>query len=118
MVEAQVTPAEELMASQDVEPREFLLAISDAGARFYRAHDANGELQVAFYSDGRIRMADERHRFAGMVQNAHAHVLLVGSEDWSEVYVRTTAAGEQQLELRGGPLDGRVLTCEPDASAG
>ena len=93
---------------------EFLKAIADVNTRYYRAYDGEGEMEVAFYDDGRMRMADEQHRFAGMVQNGHAHMLQIGTDDWTEVFVRTTPDGVLQLELRDGPHDGRVLTCEAD----
>jgi hypothetical protein len=92
-------------ASDFIEPGE--------SVRVYRARDHEGEMIAAFYPDGRIRLADDRFRFAGVVQNSHAHLLDVRSEDWSELFVRTAPNGALQLELRDGPYDARILTCEP-----
>lgn len=89
--------------------------VSEGGGspRIYRAFDREGEMLVAFFRDGRMRLADDRYRFAGMVQNAHAHLLDVSSENWSEAFVRVAPSGTLQLELRDGPYDARILTCEP-----
>lgn len=65
------------------------------------------------YSDGRIRLADAAgRRFAGALRGAHAHVIDLATSEWSEVVLRTTPTGRMQLELRGGPFDAHVLTCE------
>jgi hypothetical protein len=67
---------------------------------------------AAFYSDGRVRLAGEQRRFAGMLQNGRADLLELDANTWSEVFVRETPTGTIQLELRGGPYDAHVLTCE------
>jgi hypothetical protein len=54
----------------------------------------------------------QNRRFAGLVQSGHADLLELDSNEWSEVLVSTTPSGTIQLELRGGPYDARVLTCE------
>ena len=90
----------------------------DSNARCYRASDAFGEVLAGFFDDGRVRLADGMHRFAGMVQNGHADLLELTDKTWSEVFVRVTPEGTVQLELRGGPYDARVLTCRPLAEQG
>ncbi len=67
---------------------------------------------AAFYGDGRVRLADREHRFAGMVSNSRADLLEIDDNTWSELLVRESPEGRLQLELRGGPFDARVLTCE------
>jgi hypothetical protein len=47
-----------------------------------------------------------------MLQNNHADVLDLSTNSWSEIFVHVTPAGAMQLELRGGPYDSRVLTCD------
>jgi hypothetical protein len=94
-------------------PMQFITEAADPDARYYRAVCDEVELLAGFYSDGRVRLADARHRFAGMLQEQHADLLEIGADTWSEVFVRETPAGDIQLELRGGPFDTRVLTCEP-----
>lgn len=92
---------------------DFIIETADVGARYYRAAGPDIELLAGFYSDGRIRLADaQNRRFAGLIQSGHADLLDLGNNEWSEVFVRTTPAGTMQLELRGGPYDTRVLTCE------
>lgn len=90
----------------------------DSNARYYRATDALGEVLAGFFDDGRVRLADGMHRFAGMVQNGHADLLELTDKTWSEVFVRITPEGTVQLELRGGPYNARVLTCRPLAEQG
>jgi len=95
-------------------PIEFITESADRGARYYRAAGEGAELVAAFYSDGRVRLADtQQHRFAGMLQANHADLLDLATNQWSELFVRVTPAGSMQLELRGGPYDARVLSCEP-----
>lgn len=86
---------------------------ADANARIYRARDEQGTMYAGFFGDGRVRVADGNHCFAGVVQNGHAHLLQIDGEQWSELFVRMTPSGALQLELRDGPYDGRVLACEP-----
>ncbi|MFN2448302.1 MAG: hypothetical protein ABR508_00720 [Candidatus Baltobacteraceae bacterium] len=94
------------------DPIDFLKETADANVRLYRARDRDGAVYAAFYSDGRLRIADQAYRFAGMVQNGHAYLLQIDGEAWSEVFVRVTPHGTLQLELRDGPFDGRVFACE------
>jgi len=95
-------------------PQDFLFEIADEGANYYKASDASAQLFAGLYSDGRIRLADsDGRRFAGALIGGHADLLELERNDWSEVYLRVTPTGRMQLELRGGPYAGRVLTCEP-----
>jgi len=95
-------------------PQAFLFEIADEGANYYRASDATVELIAGLYSDGRIRLADsDDRRFAGALIGGHADLLELQRNEWSEVYLRVTPTGRMQLELRGGPYDAHVLTCEP-----
>jgi len=95
-------------------PRDFLTEIADDGANHYRASDASVELVAGLYSDGRIRLADRNgRRFAGALIGGHADLLELQRNEWSEVFLRVTPTGRMQLELRGGPYDSHVLTCEP-----
>ncbi len=93
-------------------PMEFLQDGADDRVRIYRGYDGEGDLFAAFYSDGRIRIADGDLRFAGMIQNGHAHLLQIDGRAWSELFIRNTPQGTMQLELRDGPYEGRVFTCE------
>jgi len=78
------------------------------------ASDATAELVAGLYSDGRIRLADTGgRRFAGALIGGHADLLELQRNEWSEVFLRVTPTGRMQLELRGGPYDAHVLTCEP-----
>ena len=96
------------------EPLAFITEYADEGARYYRAVGEGVELFAGLYSDGRLRLADRQdRRFAGLLQGAHADLLELDGNTWSEVFLRTTPTGAMQLELRGGPYDGRVLLCEP-----
>ena len=96
------------------DPLYFLRESADSQTRFYRASDDNADVVVAFFSDGRIRVADsENHRFAGMLTNEKGELLEIGTNDWSRVFVRVAPDGAMQLELHGGPYDMRVLACEP-----
>jgi hypothetical protein len=105
------TPAAD---SAPPQPVDFIAEPDDVGARYYRAVSEDAELLAGFYSDGRIRLADaQNHRFAGLVQAGHADLLELDNNQWSEVFVRSAPDGTMQLELRGGPYDARVLTCEP-----
>lgn len=99
-------------AQPQLTPLAFIQETADPRTRLYSARDERGSIYAAFYADGRLRVAFEDHRLAGIVQNGHAHLLDMNSELWSEVFVRVTPEGKLQLELRDGPLDGRVLTCE------
>lgn len=95
-------------------PTEFLTEIADEGTNYYRATDDSVDMLAAVYSDGRIRLADDDgRRFAGALIGGHADLLELRDNDWSEVFVRVTPTGRMQLELRGGPYDAHVLTCEP-----
>jgi hypothetical protein len=95
------------------DPLDFIKEPADDGARYYRAVNDGVELIAAFYSDGRVRLADaQAHRFAGMLQDNHADLLDLGSNEWSELFVRVAPSGTLQLELRGGPHDAHVLTCD------
>ncbi len=95
------------------DPTAFIIDPADSGARYYRAESADVHMLAAFYSDGRLRLADtQQHRLAGMLQNNHADVLDLSTNAWSEVFVHVTPSGAMQLELRGGPYDSRVLTCD------
>jgi hypothetical protein len=105
-------------ARETVDALGFITEAGDSNARYYRASDALGEVLAAFFDDGRMRLADGMHRFAGMVQNGHADLLELADNTWSEVFVRVTPDGSVQLELRGGPYDARVLTCRPLAEHG
>lgn len=100
-------------------PMEFITEPSDEGARYYRATADGAALVAGFYSDGRVRLTDEHNRrFAGLLQGAQADLLEIGSNQWSQLLVHTTPAGTMELELRGGPYDTRVLTCEAFNQAG
>jgi hypothetical protein len=93
---------------------DFITESADANVRYYRAGSGEVELIAGFYSDGRVRLADAQdRRFAGLVQAGHADLLDLDNNQWSELFVHTTPAGTIQLELRGGPYDAHVLTCEP-----
>lgn len=94
------------------DPLQFVSEIADDHTRLYRARDEQGTMYAGFYADGRVRVADGNHCFAGMVQNGHAHLLQIEGEEWSELFVRAAPSGALQLELRDGPYDGRVLACE------
>lgn len=97
----------------EMRPREFLAEIADEGTNYYRASDETVELVAALYSDGRIRLADgDGRRFAGALIAGHADLLELRHNEWSEVFLRVTPTGRMQLELRGGPYDAHVLTCE------
>lgn len=100
-------------AQETVDALGFITEAGDSDARYYRASDALGEVLAGFFGDGRVRLADGMHRFAGVVQNGHADVLDLTHNTWSEVFVRVTPDGGVQLEVRGGPYDARVLTCRP-----
>lgn len=102
-------------AHVSTDPVVFIKEHADANARLYRARDEQGTMYAGFYADGRVRVADGNHCFAGVVQNGHAHLLQIDGEQWSELFVRMTPSGALQLELRDGPYDGRVLACEPIA---
>jgi hypothetical protein len=97
---------------QETTPQDFLTESAGENARYYRAIDESGELLAGFYSDGRVRLADDAHRLAGMVQNGRADLLEIADNTWSELFVRMTPEGKLQLELRDGPYGGRVFTCE------
>jgi hypothetical protein len=105
-VEAPVQP------QQETTPQDFLTESAGENARYYRAIDESGELLAGFYGDGRVRLADDAHRLAGMVQNGRADLLEIADNTWSELFVRMTPEGKLQLELRDGPYGGRVFTCE------
>jgi len=98
--------------AQTGDPLDFIKEYADEEARYYRATDESGEMLAAFYSDGRVRLADRAHRFAGMVENGHADLLEIADNTWSELFVSVTPEGRLQMELRGGPCDTRVFTCE------
>jgi hypothetical protein len=100
-------------AQEAVDALSFITEAGDSNARYYRASDAAGEVLAAFFDDGRVRLADGMHHFAGMVQTGRADLLDLTDNTWSEVFVRVTPDGSLQLELRGGPYDARVLTCRP-----
>lgn len=100
--------------ARTADPYAFIAEAGDQGASYYRAADETVELIAGFYSDGRVRLADRlNRRFAGMLQGSHADLLDVDSNQWGELFVLHTPGGGMQLELRGGPYDARVLTCEP-----
>jgi hypothetical protein len=106
-------PCAEVSEHQGDKTEDFITDEADEGARYYRASDSDVELVAGFYSDGRIRLTDaQRRRFAGMLQGSHADLLELASNEWSEVFLRVTPTGRMQLELRGGPYDTHVLTCE------
>lgn len=114
-VSAAQEPAEELPAqtpSIQIDPQTFLTESAGENAQYYRAVDAAGEVLAGFYADGRVRLADEGHRLAGILQNGRADLLEIADNTWSELFVRETPEGAMQLELRGGPFDARVLMCE------
>ena len=98
--------------AQAEDPVDFIKEYADEEARYYRATDESGEMLAAFYSDGRVRLADRAHRFAGMVENGHADLLEIADNTWSELFVSVTPEGRLQMELRGGPFDTRVFMCE------
>lgn len=110
--DATATATEPAREERVAKPMEFIRESADEGTRFYRALDETGEVLAGFYADGRVRLADGRHRFAGMLQSGRADLLEIDNKQWSELFVRTTPTGRMQLELRGGPYDARVLTCE------
>ena len=96
-----------------VDPRRFVREGADAQTRYFRAHDDSVAIEVGFFGDGRVRFADHGGRcFAGMVVGERADVLELATQRWSEAVVRTTPNGERELEMRGGPLAGRVFRCE------
>jgi hypothetical protein len=108
------TPAEVASSDHDnADPVEFIKEPADDGARYYRAADDSVEVIAGFYSDGRVRLADaQHHRFAGMLQGGRADLVELDNNRWSELLVHVTPAGTMQLELRGGPHDAHVLTCD------
>lgn len=107
-------PAQPAARKSEAGPQAFLFEISDEGANYYRASDETAELVAGLYSDGRIRLADsDGRRFAGALIGGHADLLELKRNEWSEVFLRVTPTGRMQFELRGGPYDGHVLTCEP-----
>jgi hypothetical protein len=107
-------PATLAREAWEMKPRDFLAEIIDEGANHYRASDGTVELIAGLYSDGRIRLADQDgRRFAGALIGGHADLLELQRNEWSEVFLRVTPTGRMQLELRGGPYDAHVLTCEP-----
>jgi len=111
---AAVRPVQPVQSKRESGPQDFLFEIPDEGANFYRASDATAELVAGLYSDGRIRLADSGgRRFAGALIGGHADLLELQRNEWSEVFLRVTPTGRMQLELRGGPYDAHVLTCEP-----
>jgi zona occludens toxin (predicted ATPase) len=99
--------------SHDDTAQAFLTDSTGENPQYYRAVDESGEVLAAFYADGRVRIAGDRYRFAGIVQNGRADLLEIADNTWSELFVRETPEGRLQLELRGGPYGARVLTCEP-----
>ncbi len=111
---AAAAPAKPVWSKREGNPQEFLFEIADEGANYYRASDATAEVVAGLYSDGRIRLADSGgRRFAGALIGGHADLLELQRNEWSEVFLRVTPTGRMQLELRGGPYDAHVLTCEP-----
>jgi hypothetical protein len=107
-------PEKPVQPKREGGPQDFLFEIADEGANYYRASDATAELVAGLYSDGRIRLADTGgRRFAGALIGGHADLLELQRNEWSEVFLRVTPTGRMQLELRGGPYDAHVLTCEP-----
>jgi hypothetical protein len=109
-----VKPVPPVQPKREAGPGDFLFEIADEGANYYRASDATAELVAGLYSDGRIRLADSGgRRFAGALIGGHADLLELQRNEWSEVFLRVTPTGRMQLELRGGPYDAHVLTCEP-----
>jgi hypothetical protein len=107
-------PVKPWQPEREAGPQDFLFEIADEGANYYRASDATAELVAGLYSDGRIRLADsDGRRFAGALIGGHADLLELQRNEWSEVFLRVTPTGRMQLELRGGPYDAHVLTCEP-----
>lgn len=110
LVEARPSAVE---AAPPITPLDFLKEAGDAQARYYRASDEQGvEVLAGFYADGRVRLADAERRYAGMVVNGHADLLDIANNAWSELFLSVTPSGRMQLELRGGPYDAHVLTCE------
>lgn len=98
-------------------PIDFIKESADSDAQYYRASDNSGiELFAGFYTDGRVRLANAAHRFAGMVRNGRADLLDIENNAWSELFLSVTPSGQMQLELRGGPYDARVLTCDKVAT--
>lgn len=117
VTEAQVEPVVQPAPAREpweLRPRDFLTDIHDEGANYYQASDDRVQLVAGLYTDGRIRLADEAgRRFAGALIAGHADLLELRNNEWSEVFLRVTPTGRMQLELRGGPYDAHVLTCEP-----
>ena len=114
-------PRHDTGASDHGDPLAFIREPADAGARYYRASAGSTEILAATYGDGRIRLADAQNRhFAGLLQGNRADVLQLDDNTWSEVFVRVTPTGRMQLEMRGGPYDARVFTCDslPEESLG
>lgn len=107
------TPAPAAQVAPTPTPLEFITEGESAGAKYYRANDEHSEILAGFYADGRVRLAGGAHRFAGALENGRADLLDVANNLWSELFVRVTPDDRIQLELRGGPYDARVFTCEP-----
>lgn len=100
-----------------ISPQAFIKESAGEDTRYYRASDDRGALLYAgFYADGRVRLANDEHRFAGMVSNGRADLLDIENNAWSELFLSVTPSGQMQLELRGGPYDARVLTCDKVAT--
>ncbi|HZZ65138.1 MAG TPA: hypothetical protein VFE17_06555 [Candidatus Baltobacteraceae bacterium] len=109
------TPVQETPQSER-EPLTFLETDGEAADEYYRAVDVSGELIVAFYADGRVRLTGPERGFAGILQDGQADLLDVTDNTWSELFVRATPEGGRQLELRGGVYGGRIFACEPIAA--
>jgi hypothetical protein len=109
-----VVPSTDETTPHGDETEDFITENADESARYYRASGQGVELRAGFYSDGRIRLADaQNRRFAGMLQGNHADMLEIESNEWSEVFLQVTPTGRMQLEVRGGPYDAHLLTCDP-----
>lgn len=105
-------------ATPAVWPGEAFIAESAGDeASVYRLSDGAQTLLAAVYGDGRIRLADpSTHRFAGMLVNGHADVLELGANRWCEAYVSISPDDRVQIEMRGGPFDGRLFSTPENAS--
>lgn len=114
---AQSNHGPSVVEAAKISPQDFIKESAGEDTRYYRASDDRGALLYAgFYADGRVRLADDAHRFAGMVRNGRADLLDIENNAWSELFLSVTPSGQMQLELRGGPYDARVLTCDKVAT--
>ena len=73
----------------------------------------SGLFEILLWSRG-LMACDHRIRGRRLARCQQRYDLLeLQRNEWSEVFLRVTPTGRMQLELRGGPYDAHVLTCEP-----